>query len=50
MYLWLDIFAVNQHPGDNQRNDLGMLKEVVADSEQTLMVLDKNGTVLTRIW
>lgn len=50
VYLWLDIFAVNQHPGDSQRNDLERLKEVVADAQQTLMVLDGQGMVLTRIW
>ena len=26
------------------------LKEVVADAQQTLMVLDKEGAILTRIW
>lgn len=48
--MWLDIFAVNQHPGDSQRNDLERLKEVVADAQQTLMVLDGQGMVLTRVW
>ena len=48
--LWLDIFAINQHPGTNQQNDLMGLKEVVEDADKTLMVLDLQGVILTRVW
>lgn len=34
----------------SQMNDLAALREVVQDAEQTLMILDKQGAVLTRIW
>ena len=50
VFLWLDIFAINQHPGTNQQNDLMGLKEVVEDADKTLMVLDRQDAVLTRIW
>jgi hypothetical protein len=50
VFIWLDIFAINQHPGEGQRGDLGNLKEVLADADQTLMCLDQKGAVLTRIW
>ncbi|GLC45508.1 NACHT domain- and WD repeat-containing protein 1 [Pleodorina starrii] len=52
-YVWLDMFAINQHPdapGSTQANDLSQLHEVVGRSEQTLLVLDRGGLVLTRIW
>ena len=50
IYIWLDIFAINQNAGASQGNDLSQLKEVVEDCDQTLMILDKEGSVLTRIW
>ncbi|KAG1655308.1 hypothetical protein FOA52_007965 [Chlamydomonas sp. UWO 241] len=50
VFIWLDIFAINQHPGEGQRGDLNNLKEVLADADQTLMCLDHKGAVLTRIW
>ncbi|GIL50307.1 hypothetical protein Vafri_6512 [Volvox africanus] len=49
-YVWLDIFAINQHPSEQQANDLAQLQEVVGASEATLLVMDRYGTVLTRIW
>ncbi|KAG2485797.1 hypothetical protein HYH03_015508 [Edaphochlamys debaryana] len=49
-YVWIDIFAVNQHPGKTQADDLARLQEVVGASEGTLLVLDAAGLVLTRIW
>ena len=48
--MWLDIFAINQNEGASQGDDLSQLKEVVEDCDQTLMVLDNEGFVLTRIW
>ena len=50
VFVWLDIFAINQNEGSSQGDDLAQLKEVVEDAEQTLMILDKEGSVLTRIW
>ena len=50
IYVWLDIFAINQNEGASQGDDLSQLKEVVEDANQTLMILDKEGSVLTRIW
>jgi len=50
IYVWLDVFAINQNEGTSQGDDLSQLKEVVEDSVQTLMVLDFKGLVLSRIW
>ncbi|GIL83783.1 hypothetical protein Vretifemale_12537 [Volvox reticuliferus] len=54
VFLWLDLFAVNQHntrgQADNQDGDLLHLDEAVQDAVETLMVLDREGTPLTRIW
>ena len=50
IFVWLDIFAINQNEGVSQGDDLSQLKEVVEDCDQTLMVLDNEGSVLTRIW
>jgi hypothetical protein len=50
VFVWLDIFAINQNEGSSQGDDLAQLKEVVEDADQTLMILDKEGSVLTRIW
>ena len=59
IFVWLDVFAINQNEGASQGDDLaGQLKEVVEDAEQTLMILDdddeddsaclKRGTLLRR--
>ena len=50
IYVWLDIFAINQNKGACQGDDLSQLKEVVEDADQTLMILDREGSVLSRIW
>lgn len=50
VFVWLDIFAINQNEGASQGDDLAQLKEVVEYADQTLMILDKEGSVLTRIW
>ncbi|KAG1677967.1 hypothetical protein FOA52_001385 [Chlamydomonas sp. UWO 241] len=50
VFVWIDIFAINQHPGAEQDGDLERLKEVVADCDQMVMVLDSDGKLLTRIW
>ena len=50
VFVWLDVFAITQCEGAKQGDDLSQLKEVVQDAEQTLMIVDKDGTVLSRIW
>ncbi|GIL87932.1 hypothetical protein Vretimale_6273 [Volvox reticuliferus] len=51
VYLWFDMFAISQHnPGGADSGDLSVLHEVIQDAEGTLMVLDGEGTALTRIW
>ena len=42
--------AINQNEGSDNSNDLNQLQEVVADACQTLMVIDNEGSALTRIW
>ena len=50
-YLWLDIFAVSQHPGDRQQHDLSRLEATIARPDcTTLVVLDNAGIPLTRCW
>lgn len=49
-FVWLDIFAVNQHPATSQADDLANLHNVIRNSKATLMVLDSPALVLTRIW
>ncbi len=41
IYVWLDIFGINQRPGAHQQSDIFSLKEVVKDAKQTCMVLDR---------
>lgn len=43
--MWLDVFAVNQHPGQQQVDDLASLQEVIKTSEKTLLVMDGTGQV-----
>ncbi|GLI71003.1 hypothetical protein VaNZ11_016119 [Volvox africanus] len=50
VFVWCDIFAINQHPGQVQADDLAQLKDCVEASNQTLLCLDDKGLVLTRIW
>ncbi|EFJ40045.1 hypothetical protein VOLCADRAFT_100240 [Volvox carteri f. nagariensis] len=50
VFVWCDIFAINQHPGQVQADDLAQLKDCVEASHQTLLCLDDKGLVLTRIW
>ncbi|GFR41736.1 hypothetical protein Agub_g2489 [Astrephomene gubernaculifera] len=50
VFVWCDIFAINQHPGQIQADDLSQLKDCVVASKQTLLCLDDQGMVLTRIW
>ncbi|GIL66739.1 hypothetical protein Vafri_20215, partial [Volvox africanus] len=48
--VWLDIFAVNQHPGAEQKDDLENLRTAIALSQATLVCLDARGTPLERVW
>ncbi|KAG2433437.1 hypothetical protein HXX76_008494 [Chlamydomonas incerta] len=48
--VWLDIFAVNQHPGVEQKDDLDNLRTAIRLSQATLVVLDAAGTPLERVW
>ncbi|GAX76256.1 hypothetical protein CEUSTIGMA_g3700.t1 [Chlamydomonas eustigma] len=50
MFVWLDIFAVNQHGGPDQVRDLANLKEAVVRSEGTLLILDHVVSPLERVW
>jgi len=50
IFLWIDIFAVTQHPGEDQIFDLSQLEMVIEDTTTTLMVLDRNGLPLSRCW
>ncbi|KAG2495848.1 hypothetical protein HYH03_006087 [Edaphochlamys debaryana] len=50
IYVWLDIFAVNQHPNTTQADDLANLQNVIKHSSATVMLMDPAGAVLTRIW
>ncbi len=44
-FFWLDIFAINQHPGATQHADLGQLKNAIALSNKTLLCLDPQGKI-----
>ena len=51
VFLWLDVFAVSQHPGEHQKNDLARLEATIARADcTTLVVLDAAGIPLTRCW
>ena len=41
---------VNQHPGPEQANDLDNLKTAIGASVGTLVILDKEGGPLMRVW
>lgn len=48
--VWVDIFAVSQHPSSDQVDDLSNLKTAINQSQATLVCLDRAGTPLTRVW
>ncbi|GLC35175.1 hypothetical protein PLESTB_000562600 [Pleodorina starrii] len=51
VYVWLDIFAVNQHPGAGHDSDLAQLnRAIVSASGGTLVVLDNQAGPLARVW
>lgn len=50
-FFWLDIFAVTQHPGREQKDDLDELAAAVKLAEKgVVFVMDNKGKALTRIW
>ncbi|GAX79018.1 hypothetical protein CEUSTIGMA_g6458.t1 [Chlamydomonas eustigma] len=44
--VWIDIFAINQHPGREQVDDLAHLQNVIRQAQSTLLILDDTGQVL----
>lgn len=42
-FFWIDIFAINQHPGEEQQADLSQLATAVSLSDKTLLCMDKTG-------
>lgn len=50
-FVWIDIFAVPQHPGSGQQQALAHLGDVIRDSKHgTLLLYGIQGVPLTRIW
>ncbi|PNH10422.1 hypothetical protein TSOC_002858 [Tetrabaena socialis] len=47
---WLDVVAVNQHVGAGQEQDLRAFDAAIRNCSATLLVLDAEGTPLTRVW
>ncbi|KXZ56037.1 hypothetical protein GPECTOR_2g1589 [Gonium pectorale] len=48
--VWIDIAAVNQHPTEQQQDDLANLRNAISKSKATLMCLDVTGAPLKRVW
>ncbi len=52
--IWLDIYAINQHPyvgrGQLKNEDVANLARVIGATEVTLFCLDSQCVALTRIW
>ncbi|KAG2494495.1 hypothetical protein HYH03_007264 [Edaphochlamys debaryana] len=48
--VWIDIAAVNQHPTEQQQDDLANLRNAIFKSKATLMCLDVTGAPLKRVW
>jgi hypothetical protein len=49
IYLWIDIFAINQHGSDDKANDLKNLQVVIKNaSSGTLICMDAHGKLLSR--
>ncbi|GLC43211.1 WD repeat-containing protein 49 [Pleodorina starrii] len=50
MFCWVDVLAINQHPGMQQARDLQDLEEAVRLARGTLVCLDPACTPFSRIW
>ncbi len=48
-FFWIDIFAINQHPGQEQQADLGQLATAVSLSYRTLLCMDETGKKYSKI-
>ncbi|KAG2491808.1 hypothetical protein HYH03_009968 [Edaphochlamys debaryana] len=47
VFLWIDVFALNHHAGSSARSaELASVPEVVADAEETLVVVGQGGAAL----
>ncbi|CAN0173806.1 unnamed protein product [Scytosiphon promiscuus] len=46
-FVWLDVFAVNQH---DKADDLALMGDVVEAATQTLLCVDRECLVLQRLW
>ncbi|GIL76893.1 hypothetical protein Vretifemale_6433, partial [Volvox reticuliferus] len=49
-YVWCDIFIINQHPGQQQADDLQQLRLAVRDAAAVLVCTDAAGAPFERIW
>ncbi|GLI65273.1 hypothetical protein VaNZ11_008765, partial [Volvox africanus] len=49
-YVWCDIFIINQHPGQQQADDLQQLRLAVRDAAAVLVCTDAAGAPFQRIW
>lgn len=49
-FIWLDIFAVHQHEGEDQQDDLDNIRSVFFCTTRTLLVVDRKLSVLDRAW
>lgn len=47
VFVWVDIFAINQH---RPTEDLKGLKTTIEVAEQVLVVMDPQALLLTRVW
>lgn len=53
MFVWIDIFAINQwKPSLTGTSDdaIPLVEEVITDSQDTLVVIDRQGRILQRMW
>ncbi|GLC44249.1 WD repeat-containing protein 49 [Pleodorina starrii] len=50
IFCWVDVLAVNQHPGKQKARDLQDLEEAVRLARGTLVCLDPECTAFSRIW
>lgn len=51
VYVWLDIFAINQHlGGGNIKEEIPHLPEVISNCQSTLLCLDRKCTAFSRLW
>ncbi|KAG2425063.1 hypothetical protein HXX76_013972 [Chlamydomonas incerta] len=49
-YVWLDVMAVNHHPGGRDKKELARCREVLARGKRALLVVDAAADVFARLW